>query len=153
MRTIEVKRFVPGSILLVLILLISACGGQNGSKEEGMPVVEENTQDPQDKAFMVFDTLIHDFGTIIEGERVVCYFDYRNEGGANLVITSVEATCGCTTPSWSSEPLEPGEKKTLEIIFDASGRSGEQRKLVTVKSNASNQVVQLIIRAKVNNSV
>ena len=102
---------------------------------------------------MLFDTLEHDFGTIIEGERVVGYFDYQNGGGKDLLITSVEATCGCTTPNWSREPLEPGEKKTLEIIFDASGRSGEQRKLVTVKSNASNQVVQLTIRATVNNSV
>ena len=40
-----------------------------------------------------------------------------------------------------------------ELIFDASGRSGEQRKLITVKSNASNQVVRLSIRAKVINSV
>ena len=84
---------------------------------------------------------------------MVCYFDYGNEGGEDLLITTVEATCGCTTPNWSREPLGPGEKETLEIIFDTSGRSGEQRKLVTVKSNASNQVVQLTIRAKVNNSV
>jgi len=102
---------------------------------------------------MVFDTLIHDFGTIIEGESVVCYFNYGNEGEEDLLITAVEASCGCTTPNWSREPLEPGEKETLEIIFDASGRNGEQRKLVTIKSNASNQVVQLTIRAKVNNSV
>jgi hypothetical protein len=84
---------------------------------------------------------------------VVCYFDYVNKGGEDLLVTAVEATCGCTTPNWSREPLKPGEKETLEIIFDASGRNGEQRKLVTIKSNASNQVVQLTIRAKVNNSV
>ena len=153
MRMIKLKHPAPAGILVVLILFAFACGGQIGSQEGGGSDAESLSQDILDEPLMLFDTLIHDFGTIIEGERVVCYFDYRNGGEANLIINAVEATCGCTTPNWSREPLEPGEKETLEIIFDASGRSGEQRKLVTVKSNASNQVVQLTIRAKVNNSV
>ncbi len=153
MRMIDLNRLVPGGILAGLILLALACGRQNGSQEQGSGVYELSSQDAQEEPLMVFDTLVHDFGTIIEGESVVCYFDYGNEGGEDLLITDVEATCGCTTPNWSREPLEPGRGETLEIIFDASGRSGEQRKLVTVRSNASNQVVQLTIRAKVNNSV
>jgi hypothetical protein len=152
-RMINLNRLVPGGILAGLILLALACGRQNGSQEQRSGVNELKGQEAQGEPLMVFDTLIHDFGTIIEGESVVCYFDYGNEGGEDLLITAVEATCGCTTPNWSREPLEPGEKETLEIIFDASGRSGLQRKLVTIKSNASNQVVQLTIRAKVNNSV
>ena len=150
---IDLNRLVPGGILAGLILLAMACGRQNGSQEQGNGVHELSSQDAQEEPLMVFDTLVHDFGTIIEGESVVCYFDYGNEGGEDLLITDVEATCGCTTPNWSREPLEAGGGETLEIIFDASGRSGEQRKLVTVRSNASNQVVQLTIRAKVNNSV
>ncbi len=153
MRMIDLNRLVPGGILAGLILLALACGRQNGSQEQGNGVHELSSQGAQEEPLMVFDTLVHDFGTIIEGESVVCYFDYGNEGGDDLLITDVEATCGCTTPNWSREPLEPGGGETLEIIFDASGRSGEQRKLVTVRSNASNQVVQLTIRAKVNNSV
>ena len=152
-RMIDLNRLVSGGILAGLILLALACGRQNGSQDQGNLIHEGRYQEVQGKPVMYFDTLIHDFGTIIEGERVVCYFDYINSGGEDLLITAVEATCGCTTPSWSSEPLGPGKKETLEIIFDASGRSGEQRKLVTVKSNASNQVVRLTIRANVNNSV
>jgi hypothetical protein len=97
--------------------------------------------------------LSHDFGTILEGERVVCYFDYENQGEESLVIQSVEASCGCTTPDWSSEPLAPGEKKSLQIVFDATGRSGAQLKLVTVISNASNPRVQLTLRADVKDNV
>jgi hypothetical protein len=84
---------------------------------------------------------------------VVCYFDYLNNGGAELVITSVEATCGCTSPNWSKEALRPGEGNRLELIFDASGRSGTQRKLVKVRSNAKNQQVTLIVKANVINGV
>jgi len=150
---IDLNSLAPGSMLAGLILVLFSCGGQNGSQEQGGSIHEINGQYTQGESVMNFDTLVHDFGTIIEGERVVCYFDYRNEGEEDLLITGVEATCGCTTPNWSREPLKPGGKETLEIIFDASGRSGEQRKLVTVKSNASNHVVQLTIRARVNNSV
>ena len=153
MRMIDLNSLAPGSMLAGLILVLFSCSGQNGSQEQEGSVREIDRQDTQGESVMHFDTLAHDFGTIIEGERVVCYFDYRNEGEEDLLITGVEATCGCTTPNWSREPLKPGEHETLEIVFDASGRSGEQRKLVTVKSNASNQVVQLTIRARVNNSV
>jgi len=150
---IDLNKLVPGGILLLLILAVSSCGGQNGSQEQGSSEMKKITQESLGQPIMVFDTLIHDFGTIIEGERVVCYFDYRNEGGEDLLITSVEATCGCTTPDWSREPLKPGKKGNLEIIFDASGRSGVQRKVVTVNSNATNQLVRLTLRANVNNSV
>jgi len=144
---------LTGGILVLLILGILSCGGQNGSLEKQSQTPSLVSQESQGEPLILFDTLTHDFGTIIEGERVVCYFDYTNTGDGDLLITAVEATCGCTTPDWSNEPLEPGKKETLEIIFDASGRNGEQRKLVTVKSNASNQVVRLTIRANVNNSV
>jgi hypothetical protein len=80
---------------------------------------------------------------------VVCYFDYENTGSSELVINSVEASCGCTTPDWSSEPLQPGERKSLQIIFDATGRSGMQRKVVTVTSNASNGEVRITLMANI----
>jgi len=150
---IDRNHLVQGCIYVWLILAISSCGGQNGSRETEGPEVKISEEDVLNQAVMIFDTLIHDFGTIIEGEQVVCYFEYRNDGDKELLITSVETTCGCTTPNWSREPLGPGEKRDLEIIFDTSGRSGVQRKVVTVHSNATNQEVQLTIRANVNNSV
>jgi len=147
-----IKR-IPAGFLLVLTGVLLSCNGQNGREQPEEAAREITDQNTDKEPVIVFDTLIHDFGTIIEGESVVCYFDYRNDGGGNLIITSVEASCGCTTPDWSTGPLGSGEKETLAIIFDTSGRSGEQRKLVTVKSNASNQAVQLIIRANVNKRV
>ena len=140
-------------VLAGMLLTQWACGGQNDSEQAGAPVGKDAEQYAQGEPLMHFDTLVHDFGTIIEGESVVCYFDYSNRGGGDLLITGVETTCGCTVPSWSREPLKPGAKETLQLIFDASGRNGEQRKQVTVKSNASNEVVRLTIRARVISSV
>jgi hypothetical protein len=149
----RVTHLAHGAVFLLLILVVSSCGRQNGSQEEDGSLQEERAQRSADQPILTFDTLVYDFGTIIEGEQVVCYFDYRNGGGEELLIKSVDATCGCTTPQWNREPLGPGEKESLEVIFDASGRSGVQRKVVTVTSNATNQVVRLTIRANVNNSV
>ena len=153
MKMINSECWLTGFVMALLLISLSSCGGQNGSQPAGKAEGENATQRSLEQPVMCFDTLAHDFGTIIEGERVVCYFDYRNDGGKELLITSVEATCGCTTPGWSSEPLGPGEEGSMEIIFDAGGRSGAQRKIVTVKSNASEQVISLIIRANVKKSV
>lgn len=153
MRTIDIKHVVFGGILVMFVLTVFSCVGQSGSQVKENSTTVDDMQNSDGQPVMIFDTLVHDFGTIIEGERVICYFDYTNGGDNELMITSVEATCGCTTPDWSHEPLGPGEKGSMKIIFDASGRSGTQIKVVTVMSNASNQVVRLTIRANVNNSV
>jgi hypothetical protein len=147
------KHMALAGLGIVLIWATSSCGGQNGSQAPGSSTSVDDAEESMIQPVIIFDTLAHNFGTIIEGERVVCYFEYWNGGGKKLLITSVEATCGCTTPNWKREPLGPGEKGTLEVIFDASGRSGLQRKIITVRSNATDQEVQLIIRANVNNSV
>ena len=152
-RTNDLKSLIAGGILAVMMLIFLSCGGQNGRQDQAGRQADNSVQLAEGEPVLVFDTLIHDFGTIIEGEQVVGYFDYRNEGGQDLLITNVEATCGCTIPNWSREPLEPGGNETLELIFDASGRNGEQRKQITVRSNAGKQVVRLTIRANVINSV
>jgi len=150
---IDKSHLVPASFLLLLGFVLLSCGGQNGRQQQPDNPEEEITQSAAGQAIILFDTLIHDFGTIIEGEQVVCYFDYWNKGDVDLLISSVEATCGCTTPDWSREPLRPGEQGSLEIIFDASGRSGIQRKLITVRSNANEQEIRLTIRANINTDV
>ena len=134
---------------LLSLPLIMGCSGHNGSLISDQLVQEEITQDSTAQPIITFSKLSHDFGTILEGEKVVCYFDYENTGKTDLVLLSVDGTCGCTTPDWSREPVKAGDKKSLKIIFDATGRSGAQRKVVTVLSNASNVVVKLTIKANI----
>ena len=142
----------PSKLKIVDLLslpLIMGCSGHNGSLPSDQLVQEEITQDSTTQPIITFSKLSHDFGTILEGEKVVCYFDYENTGKSDLIILSVDASCGCTTPDWSREPVKAGDKKSLKIIFDATGRSGVQRKMVTVMSNASNEVVKLTIKANI----
>jgi len=149
-RAIKLLRPFARTIWIGGISFLVACSGQNGSNESEKQASEEGYQVSDIESFILFDTLNHDFGTIIEGEKVVYYFEYKNTGSADLVVYSVEATCGCTTPDWSREPLKSGDKELLQIIFDTAGRNGSQRKVVTVRSNARNAVIQLIITANIN---
>ncbi len=142
----------PRTLKIVYLLafpVIMGCSGHNGSLLSDQAGEEGITQDSTVQSVITFSKLTHDFGTILEGEKVVCYFDYENTGKADLMILSVDASCGCTTPDWSREPVKSGERKSLKIVFDATGRNGAQRKVVTVLSNASNVAVKLTIKANI----
>ena len=141
-----------GGLIILTLLLMFACAGQNGRDKTKVPGKENMGHNASNQADIVFDTLSYDFGTIIEGEMVVCYFDYENKGNGELVISSVEAGCGCTSPDWNREPLKPGEKDQLKVVFNARGRSGSQLKSVTVVSNALTPRLSLTIKANVTNN-
>lgn len=83
-----------------------------------------------------FDTMEYDFGTIVEGDIVDGVFKVTNKGKADLVISSVQPSCGCTTPDWTKEPIKPGDVGEIRFSFNSNGRVGVQNKSITVTSNA-----------------
>lgn len=95
------------------------------------------------------DGKIYDFGVIIEGENVVHTFEVKNTGKANLIISSAVASCGCTVPTFSKEPIPQGETGKVQVAFSSSGRSGKQVKTVTLTTNAQPSAVVLTIMANV----
>jgi hypothetical protein len=144
--------FWRGLVVSLILALLFSCSGQNGRNVTNPADVPDDMQIASLQADISFDKLSHDFGTIIEGEMVVCYFEYENIGNGDLIITSVEATCGCTTPDWDKEPLKPGEREQLKVVFDSNGRSGSQLKGVTVSSHSLTPEVRLTLKANVTNN-
>lgn len=96
-----------------------------------------------------FEESKHDFGEITQGEVVEHFFEFTNTGGAPLVISNVITTCGCTAPTWPKDPVKPGEKGKIKIVFNSTGKIGRQNKVVTILSNTSNQKDRLFIIANV----
>ena len=136
-------------ILSFLLFCAGSCKMNNASVENlnrAEPVLEESENG---RPLIVFSVESHDFGDISSGEKVSFTFSYRNEGNANLIIQSASASCGCTVPKWSKEPLPPGEKGSIEVVFDSSGRSGRQMKTITIRSNAEPSRKMLQITANV----
>lgn len=103
------------------------------------------------KAKIDFEKTAHDFGIISEtGGPAVYDFVFKNTGDAPLILNSVRASCGCTTPSWSRQPIAPGETGSIKVSFDPRHRPGRFNKSITVNSNASTPVSSLSIQGTVS---
>jgi len=84
-----------------------------------------------------FESTTIDYGTIeigSDGERI---FSFKNIGTADLVITNVKSTCGCTIPKKPNNPILPGESSEIIVRYDTK-RVGPFRKTITVSTNQKN---------------
>ena len=64
----------------------------------------------QNGAQISADELTYNFGTIAEADGLASHtFEIKNTGDGPLVITRVTASCGCTQPEWTKEPVAPGK--------------------------------------------
>lgn len=92
---------------------------------------------------MAFNSDSHDFGTIAEGPAGNYEFQFKNTGKEPIMIESVNASCGCTTPSYSKEPIAPGKTGTIKASYNTVGRPGPFTKSITVTSNAGTKVLTI----------
>jgi hypothetical protein len=101
----------------------------------------------QDEQVITVDRTVHDFETIAEeGGDVSATFVVTNNTNAPIVITSVRASCGCTTPSWTKEPIEPGKTGAVTATYSPKGRPGPFEKTVTISTNGDPE--RLVVRIK-----
>lgn len=91
----------------------------------------------------------HDFGTVVEGNVAAHEFEFTNTGNAPIVISNVKASCGCTTPYWTKDPVMPGEKGKIKAAYNSKGRPGAFNKSITITSNASEPTKRLMIKGTV----
>ncbi|MBR4432329.1 MAG: DUF1573 domain-containing protein [Paludibacteraceae bacterium] len=99
---------------------------------------------------ITFERTEHDFGKIPEdGGRVSTEFVFKNEGMAPLVLSNVRASCGCTTPTWTKEPVEPGQTGSITVTYNPNGRPGKFSKTVTITSNATEPGKRVFIKGEV----
>jgi hypothetical protein len=135
-------------ILITIILLPISCFTDKEKQEsigDNDVFVRSGEKIPEIK----FDKMTHDFGKIYQGEVVGANFSFKNTGNSNLLVLNASASCGCTIPKWSKEPLPPGSKGSIEVIFDSSGRVGVQKKSIVIRTNTINENILLYITAEV----
>lgn len=99
---------------------------------------------------ITFEKHEHDFGKINEADgRVTTVFTFKNEGMEPLVLSNVRASCGCTTPKWPKQPIEPGETGEITVTYNPNGRPGRFTKTVTITSNATEATTRVTIKGEV----
>ena len=102
------------------------------------------------KAVINFEKKNYDFGKVKEEDgKITTTFSFKNEGNSPLVINRVQASCGCTTPTWTKEPIEPGKSGSIVVTYNPLGRPGIFVKTITVYSNATDEQTILIIKGDV----
>lgn len=98
---------------------------------------------------MKFEEETHDFGRITQGEKVAFGFKFKNTGGANLIISSANGSCGCTVPEYPKKPILPGEEATVNVVFSSEGKSGMVEKSVTLVTNCEPSTRIIYIKANI----
>lgn len=148
------------AVLLLLAMFASACKDKNAEKriaqleseiadlkgsktvdpnpptftaDSEITPVEEKPDGPM--AVLEFGSKEHDFGTIKEGAQVEHTFKFKNTGQVPLIIQDAQASCGCTVPDWSKNPIPVGGTGFVKAKFDSNGRTNLQQKTITVTAN------------------
>lgn len=97
-----------------------------------------------------FDKTTHDYGRIAEEiGTAMCEFEFTNTGDKPLIINRVSASCGCTTPSYTKEPVLPGQKGSIKVAYSTTGRVGSFSKTVRVLTNTPEGSYTLVIKGEV----
>lgn len=90
----------------------------------------------------------YDFGKIKVGVPVTYEFKFTNKGDIPLVISTVQASCGCTVTSYTKDPIAPGAEGYVKATYNAAS-IGQFTKTVTVNANTEEGVAKLTIKGEV----
>ena len=128
---------------LAFLLSLSLCiyAGAQISTTSSVPVKTTETDVLQLKETE------HDFGKIPQGKPVYYFFEIVNIGIEPLKLGDVHASCGCTTPEWSPEPIPAGGSTKIKVGYNAAVE-GSFEKFITITYN-TNQTKQLKIKGMV----
>ncbi|RLD40212.1 MAG: hypothetical protein DRI89_12485 [Bacteroidetes bacterium] len=96
-----------------------------------------------------FDETEHNFGNMIQGEKVSYDFQFTNTGGADLIINKVSTSCGCTASNYPKTAIKPGEISKIEVTFDSRHKKGHQNKSIAIIANTEPNRTVLRVKARV----
>ena len=112
--------------------------------------IQYSTLAQQTGSTIAFEEKIHDFGNIKEEAGLATYdFKFKNTGNQPLILNKVTASCGCTSPTWTKEPIPPGGDGSIKVAYNPKNRPNKFNKSITVYSNATQKVVALRITGNV----
>jgi hypothetical protein len=153
----EILQMIRKAILIIVLfgIFVAGCNNRSGSDAKYPADMVKNPRSADGKSSekgmpqITFIEDEHDFGKVIQGEKVTFSFRFKNTGDGDLIIADVSSSCGCTVPKFTKEPLSPGSDGTILVTFDSNNRKGFQSKTVTVVSNTQPNTRVLKIKAMV----
>lgn len=154
------------SFCFLAFLFLASCNNKSGSNENSGSKTENSTEisndqinnpatasnptaTPSEFAIMTFKNTEHNFGDILENQKVETTYEFTNTGKVDLLINDCRASCGCTVPNWPKTPIKPGASGVIKVVFDSAGKGGENNKIVTVLANIKEGSIELKFKATV----
>jgi Protein of unknown function (DUF1573) len=104
---------------------------------------------PDAKVKFVKETV--DFGKTELNKPVTADFEFTNISKEPILIEAARASCGCTTPKWTQEPILPGKKGKVTATYSANG-VGQQNKTIWVKFRGVDQDKELHLTGTVGSN-
>ena len=123
----------------ILTIVCISCDSKTQKKEDA--VLDELTN-------MTFTNKSYDFGEISAGKSVSTLFEFSNTGENPLLIKEVTTSCGCTVLEWPKQTIQPNEKGTIKIVYDAK-YPGRFNKTIMVVYNGNDSPLELTIKGEV----
>lgn len=132
-------------LALALVAMMASCNNNTSSSVDSAASTESADSTNANSGVMEIENNTYEFGTVKEGAVIEHVFNFKNTGTAPVILAQVSASCGCTTPEYTTDPVLPGKEGVIKVSFNTAGQVGVQQKIVTISSNASNpvQTVQL----------
>lgn len=134
--------------ILLSALFLGALTFATQAQEKAVKPMPAPAAQPGNMAVFKWNETAFDFGKIPQGKPVTHEFKFTNTGKVPLVLSSVNASCGCTTPEWTKEPIPPGKSGSIKATFNAAG-VGPFNKNVTVNANVEGGATYLTIKGEV----
>lgn len=98
------------------------------------------------QAAISFKKTTHNFGKFKEEKPQTYDFVFTNTGDKPLIVNQAVASCGCTVPTFTKEPIKPGKKGKISVVYNGKGKyPGSFKKTVTVYTNAQDEPFRLFI--------
>ena len=131
-------------LFLASLIALMTMGAVNAQEQKKNESDAANQHGPK----IVFAEKEHNYGTIQKGGDGNCSFTFTNTGDEPLILSSVRASCGCTTPKWTQKPVMPGKTGEIGVRYNTNSVGGFT-KTVTITSNAVNEA-RVVVKIKGN---
>ena len=96
--------------------------------------IAQNASTPED--VLQLKETEHDFSKIPQGKPVYYSFEIINTGKTELKLDDVHASCGCTTPEWSRDPIAAGATAKIKVGYNAAVE-GPFEKFISITYNTT----------------
>lgn len=99
---------------------------------------------------ITFDKTTFDYGNVKPGSDGIRFFTVTNTGDKPLVLSNVKASCGCTTPDFSTDPIMPGKSAKIKVGYNTTLNGGFNKMIEVFSNDPANSRSVIYIKGNVD---